>query len=192
MIDQGLCNYVRNSQANGKSDAEITEILRQNGQTDEQIHKIFDAVAGLVLAKPIQESIPNPGSQSYATEISYNPLKNRFAGFGIRFIATVIDLIIFSLLKAFLPLYVITLLYFLYNIVMLSQYGATIGKMVVGIKVISDKGEPVTVPQVLLREIVGKILSQILYIGYFMIFFTRYKQGLHDKIAETYVVYKNR
>ncbi len=39
------------------------------------------------------------------------------------------------------------------------------------------------------REILGKFVSSILLgIGYLMVAFDSQKQGLHDKIADTYVI----
>lgn len=79
-----------------------------------------------------------------------------------------------------------------YFILMTNKYQATLGKMAVGIKVISDKSENLSLGQIMLRETVGKFLSIItLYIGYMMAGFTERKQALHDKFAGTLVIYKN-
>jgi len=67
--------------------------------------------------------------------------------------------------------------------------GQTVGKMAVGIKVVDKEGKTPTLGQAALREIVGKTISAIiLYIGFLMIAWDKQKQGLHDKIAETYIV----
>lgn len=68
-----------------------------------------------------------------------------------------------------------------------SKYQATIGKKLIGLKVVNVKGEKITYPQATARYF-SKILSGILYIGYIMIALTDKKQGLHDLIASTYVV----
>lgn len=187
MPDPGLVNYTRSSLASGKSNEEITDILRQNGQSDEQIKLIFDAVAGLA---PVTIRPNSTETDNNFVASGFNPLKERYAGFRVRLIASLIDMIPFLFFKPLFPLYFLAIIYHLYNVLMVALYGASIGKMMVGIKVISDKGESLTVSKVLLREILGKMLSQVLYIGYIMVAFTRYKQGLHDKIAETYVVYR--
>ena len=188
MQDLGLINFTRTSLDNGKTDSEIIEVLRKNGQSEDQIRLIFEAAAGIVSTstKVVSENVQDVNLY----DASFNPLKERYAGFGIRFVAGLIDSIPFLLLKPLFPVFGLAILYCLYNIIMLELYSSTIGKMVVGIKVISEKGEPLTRSQILLRETLGKILSQFFYIGYIMIAFTRYKQGLHDKIAETYVVYR--
>ncbi len=69
-----------------------------------------------------------------------------------------------------------------------SKYQATLGKIVMGIKVVNKDGQRLDLPKALLRNL-SKILSAlILGIGYIMIIFDDRKQGLHDKIADTFVV----
>jgi len=69
-----------------------------------------------------------------------------------------------------------------------SAYQATLGKIVMGIKVVGENGQRIELPKAILRNL-SKILSAfILGIGYIMIIFDERKQGLHDKIADTFVV----
>lgn len=66
--------------------------------------------------------------------------------------------------------------------------GQTPGKMAVGIKVIRTDSSPITWHYALLRY-VGYIVSALtLGIGFIWIAFDSRKQGIHDKIADTYVV----
>ena len=68
----------------------------------------------------------------------------------------------------------------------------TLGKYLLKIKVVSTDGQPLTFMSVLIRETVGRYLSTvILYIGYMLAGWNEEKQGLHDKIADTYVVYRD-
>ena len=70
--------------------------------------------------------------------------------------------------------------------------GASLGKMIVGIKVQSADGQKLSPGQVVLRETIGKIISGIIiYIGYIMAGFTKNKRALHDMMAKTVVVYKD-
>ena len=79
-----------------------------------------------------------------------------------------------------------------YHIILLQKFGATLGKMAVGVQVRSEDGTPLQTHAIIMRETVGKIVSTItLCIGYFMIAFTDKKQGLHDMIGKTVVVYKD-
>jgi len=71
-----------------------------------------------------------------------------------------------------------------------GKHQATLGKMVLGIKVTDTKGAPISFWRAIGRN-VAKILSGILYIGYIMVAFTDKKQGLHDMIAECLVVKKD-
>ena len=66
--------------------------------------------------------------------------------------------------------------------------GQTPGKMIVGIKVIRTDSSPITW-QYSCRRYLGYIASTvILCIGFIIIAFDKRKQGLHDRIADTYVV----
>jgi len=67
--------------------------------------------------------------------------------------------------------------------------GQTLGKMVVGIKVVNAEGSIPGLGRAALREVLGKIISSIaLCIGFLWIVRDGRKQGWHDKIANTYVV----
>lgn len=76
-----------------------------------------------------------------------------------------------------------------YEILMTSsEKQATIGKMAVGIKIIDEQGNKITLINAVFRYF-GKMLSALLLgIGYIMIAFHPQKRGLHDIIANTYVV----
>ncbi len=144
------------------------------------------------------------------------------AGFFIRMLAIIIDILIINalfllisfsldyLLTKTLPLYGITdeelitnivggVIYFsylvffpTYFIFFTYKYGKTPGKKIMGIEIISTCGDKITLAQTIKREFLGKILSgMLLGAGFFMVIFSKNKQGLHDKIAKTLVVYKN-
>lgn len=66
--------------------------------------------------------------------------------------------------------------------------GGSPGKLMLGLSIRNERGELIGIPRAILRCI-GKILSVLtLGIGFLMIIWTEKKQGLHDKIAGTYVV----
>lgn len=85
--------------------------------------------------------------------------------------------------------YLLTLAYY----VLMTYYsGATVGKHLMKLKVVDENGQKLTFMSVLIRESVGKYLSAFLVnIGYIMVAFDSRKQGLHDKIADTCVVYRH-
>jgi uncharacterized RDD family membrane protein YckC len=67
--------------------------------------------------------------------------------------------------------------------------GQTPGKMALRIKVVCTDGSQLTYGRAAKREVLGKFVSSILLgIGYLMVAFDHRKQGLHDKIADTYVI----
>ena len=70
-----------------------------------------------------------------------------------------------------------------------SEKQATLGKQAVGIKVGNVNGEQITFANALGRYF-GKIISGLLLcIGIMMVGWDDRKQGLHDKLADTYVFY---
>ncbi|MDO9513630.1 MAG: RDD family protein [Elusimicrobiota bacterium] len=76
-----------------------------------------------------------------------------------------------------------------YYICMHGSYGQTLGKMLIGIKVIKINDAPLSYGTAFLRYI-GRILNIItLFIGYIIVAFNRKKRGMHDFIAGTKVIY---
>jgi uncharacterized RDD family membrane protein YckC len=76
-----------------------------------------------------------------------------------------------------------------YAVFFTGYNGQTPGKMALRIQVIRSDGTPMSYGRAFLREVIGKLASGIILgIGYLMAGFDRQKQGLHDKIAGTYVI----
>jgi len=70
-----------------------------------------------------------------------------------------------------------------------TKSGQTLGKMAVGIKIVGPDGQPPSGGKAVLRYL-GYILNGIvLSIGFLWAAFDRKRQGWHDKIAGTYVIY---
>ncbi len=67
--------------------------------------------------------------------------------------------------------------------------GATLGKMVMRLRVVREDGEAMRFIDVLYRETIGRFLSGILCIGYLMVLADRQKRGFHDWLCGTCVVY---
>ena len=137
-----------------------------------------------------------------------------FKGFWIRFVASFIDgiiLLILIILLASISLVIfgaalgegagvgMFLLVFilasiatiLYKPIMeASEYQGTVGKYALGMKVVDQKGQRIMMTSSFLRTILYIIGAQgfLLCLGVVMIGFTEYKQGLHDILANTYVV----
>ena len=137
-----------------------------------------------------------------------------FKGFWIRAVAAFIDgilltivvilLAVFSLLffgatlgegagigMFFLVLILAILATILYKPIMeASDYQGTFGKYALGLKVVDKNGQKINMSSSFVRTILWIIGSQgfLLCLGVIMVGFTEYKQGLHDILANTYVV----
>lgn len=82
-----------------------------------------------------------------------------------------------------------TILSAAYYVVFTGHCGQTPGKMALRIKVIRRDGTAINYGRAAFREIPAKFLSGIIFgIGYLMVAFDDQKQGLHDRLADTYVI----
>lgn len=71
-----------------------------------------------------------------------------------------------------------------------SRVQATIGKLVLGIKVTNLEGKRISLLKACIRYL-GKIFTICTFlIGFIIVSFTKYRQSLHDYIARTYVINK--
>jgi uncharacterized RDD family membrane protein YckC len=77
-----------------------------------------------------------------------------------------------------------------YHVSFWATTGQTLGKMALGIKVISTDGSPVSWGRALLRYLGYIVSGLVLALGFLWIAFDPQRQGWHDKIAGTYVVPK--
>jgi len=152
--------------------------------------------------------IPNESSspEQYQTiDNQYQTGTTNYAGFWIRFLASFIDGLIVQIpLFALLFIIGIELLFAYEDLINLlgvivqlayfvyfesSESQATLGKKACGLIVIGTYG------RLTVKHAFGRYLSRFLSlitlgIGYLMIGFTEKKQGLHDMVADTYVIYK--
>jgi uncharacterized RDD family membrane protein YckC len=145
------------------------------------------------------------------SNISSNPVCFRLAGFWIRLWAFLADLaiigmsshILFKLLwPAGLQEFGVTSFFLinplfpgilgaLYLTIMTAIFGQTLGKMIFGIKVIQKDGSAPGWTTSVMRELIGRTLSQLLgsNLGYLVCAFHPRKQALHDILIDTMVVY---
>lgn len=77
-----------------------------------------------------------------------------------------------------------------YNTYMHGKYGATLGKMAVGIRVVMADGSPVTYMRAFGRAWADILSGMVCYIGYIIAGFDAEKRSLHDHICQTRVIYK--
>jgi uncharacterized RDD family membrane protein YckC len=71
-----------------------------------------------------------------------------------------------------------------------STYQATIGKQVIGIKVVDLEGNRISFGKAFFRYVIKIVTALMLGIGYLAIIFSKKKQGLHDMAVGLVVVYK--
>jgi uncharacterized RDD family membrane protein YckC len=152
-------------------------------------------------------------TQSAQTQVNSNM---KYSGFWVRGAALFIDSLVVAVLMAVaaLPImFIVMILSFIpflgvlapfamffaglivawgYFIFMTYKYKATLGKMAVGVEVVTEDNLNLSLGSVTLRETIGKIVSALIfYIGYIMAAFTKKKQSLHDMMAHSVVVYKD-
>jgi uncharacterized RDD family membrane protein YckC len=136
-----------------------------------------------------------------------------YAGFWIRFWAYLLDLVVIgSLYRIFIyPVFrwfdmplddvsifslkavLTTIIFFLYFGLLTYFLGQTLGKIVFAIRVV-PKNLDRKVPwlTILFREVVGRFISKVTWIGYFLAGFTFEKKALHDIFADTRVIHTRK
>lgn len=114
-----------------------------------------------------------------------------YAGFWRRFAGAFIDgLIVGGILSIFFKDYG-TLSFLLglgYSVWMLSAYQATVGMMVLKIKITKENGDKVSYKDAILRYFASILSAVALLVGYLWMIWDAKKQTWHDKIAQTVVV----
>lgn len=143
----------------------------------------------------------------------------QYAGFWVRFWAFLLDQVVLSSINSIFILswftflgegvqtvgpfatltFVHAITFFIYYALMTKFIGKTVGKMVLGIKVVSDNGQPLSWKQMIFREGIGRLFYHlqifsipILLILYLFVAFVPTKRGLHDLIADTSVIHDKK
>ncbi|MEN8236422.1 MAG: RDD family protein [Pseudomonadota bacterium] len=131
-----------------------------------------------------------------------------YAGFWIRLIAYFIDafVLLFVMVMIFkmqgevapeifphqIPSQALAMLisWLYFSLQYASPYQATLGMRMVGIKVVDLEYKRLSLARATGRHFAHYISAFILFAGFFLIAFTKRKQGLHDYLASTYVIYE--
>jgi len=141
-----------------------------------------------------------------------------YGGFWIRFVAVFIDGILMQVVRVPISLLVLgavasplrtpgpntaaltgamltltgisMLIAVLYEASMIRYFGATLGKMAIGIKVVRTDGSGISWGVSIGRYFMKIVSAFILAIGYIMAGFDAEKRALHDRVCDTRVVYK--
>jgi|SRR5690625_1361812 len=135
-----------------------------------------------------------------------------YAGFWMRFWAYLIDVIIvFSINGIVLsPLTFVNggfpievsfwtlngllagVIYYVYFLIMTKVFQQTVGKMILGLRVVGENGNRLSWNDLIFREVIGRFIYNvflILKLLYIVVAFSDEKQGIHDMIGNTRVVH---
>lgn len=115
------------------------------------------------------------------------------AGLFIKPIFRVIDIPVSNPSFLFFTPYKITILIVLliYFTLMTKYFQQTIGKIVLGIKVVPKLGAELSWGTLVFREVIGRFISKTLVLPYLLVAFMPKKEALHDIFADTCVVHED-
>ena len=130
------------------------------------------------------------------------PPPENLVGFGIRAVAFVIDLLIVSLVVYFIRLalglentftpllYIVVLVVWCaYYAISVICFGNTVGKKLLKLKIVSATEKPINAIRIALRAFFLITFDWLIFgSGFLLILINKNKQGLHDKVARTYVI----
>lgn len=129
-----------------------------------------------------------------------------YASFGLRAFAFIVDMLvigaiykilinvlgidldyeIYGIEMAEILRWIVTILYFV--IISFVTKGQSLGKMIVGIRVVSLTSDKLDLGQILIREIAGRFIQNTIMILYLLPIFTPKNQSLIDFFVDTAVV----
>ncbi|MUV39137.1 putative membrane protein YteJ [Lentibacillus sp. JNUCC-1] len=137
----------------------------------------------------------------------------RYAGFWMRFWAYLADLLVIAGLSTLLigPINLLidlreitigfwttagvlgSVIFYAYFLLMTRYFGQTLGKMIFGLRVISTNGGRPAWGDLIFREVIGRFIYRVflvMHVLYIVVAFTKNKDGLHDMVANTHVIYE--
>ncbi len=144
---------------------------------------------------------------------SYNELEGRVAGFVSRLVAFSIDAVLITILvgfifwvvtvvesvfETFLPrsfdlagayVFAIPFIIGLYYVGLWALVGATIGKGLLGLRVVRADGYPPTIGRSFIRFIGYGLSAIVFFLGYIWVLFDNEHRAWHDDLAGTWVIY---
>jgi uncharacterized RDD family membrane protein YckC len=193
----------------GENVAAITGV----GAASVQVGEGSEATAALPYpgAETTALEAPDDGSRVTRREPSAWPTgAHEHAGFALRFGALLFDLLVtmiawmaFTFVLSYLSkksvvssnsmlavVYIVALALFALNFVVLAgRTGQTLGKRILGIRIVRENGLPFGVGVAVTRHVAGYLLSAVgAFLGFAWILWDRKQQGWHDKLAHTHVV----
>ncbi len=137
--------------------------------------------------------------------------EQKAAGFWIRFWAFLVDMLVISAVIGIVvnpvfylmdwsfddavwyrPIAIISaVVYYAYFILLTKFWSQTVGKMIFGLRVKKDDGQPLDWMSVLFREGVGRFISNTFFkVPYLIVVFTPNHKAIQDFVADTTVVHE--
>jgi uncharacterized RDD family membrane protein YckC len=171
---------------------------------------VSDGAEAAALPRPVGGAVTRPIAGEVRADASEAEGPVEQAGFALRFGALLFDLLVtmiawmaFTFVLSYLSkksvvgsnsmlgaVYVVALGLFVLNFVVLAgRTGQTLGKRIIGIRVVREDGRRFDIGAALMRHVVGYLLSAAgAFLGFAWILWDRKQQGWHDKLAHTVVV----
>ncbi len=136
---------------------------------------------------------PNCGAEHEGINADAN-----YVGFLPRLGAAIIDVAAPILASALIIAFInfpgiFALIFVSYHAIFTYKLGQTPGKMAMGIQIVGADRQKPTLRQIILREVIGKlIVFLVMFIGFIWVIWDPKKRGWHDYIGDTYVVKADR
>jgi len=201
MANDELFNYIKQRLEEGDDKESIKNKLASAGWQNKDIEEAFSIISNST-SSPYSSSFSTQGIiSSFPDEQKINEVFER-AGFGIRLVAYLMDSVIIFLISLLIGVMMSfgrsaldvgeSLVYILFTLYSIGMWvfagGATIGKKIMGIKIVTADGSPIGLGRAILRLIGYFVSGLFLGLGYLWIIWDEKKQGFHDKIAGTITV----
>ena len=150
---------------------------------------------------PDAQFCPECGTPADIPMGSFPRAEPEYMGFWIRAAARLIDTVVIGAMVVLIETFYgplppkLTILLFscivypFYYVAPTGLSGQTLGKMALGIMVVNKRGKAPGIKSAIIREILGKFVSEIaLFLGYLWVGRDDKKQGWHDHMASTCVI----
>ena len=204
MVDPELAQFIESMKESGFSDEETRKKLLDAGWDPKEVNEALGTGSAAAVPVAVAASAAKPAASPGMA----------YQGIGIRFAAKVIDSIVlffvfviggipFVLIfggldgvgfdqegpLSFLLNMIFIVVGFAYFVIMEGSRGQTVGKMVLGIKVVKEDGSPCDVHAALIRNALRIVDGIMVYlVGVILIATSATKQRLGDRVAKTVVV----
>ena len=206
VVDPELAQFIESMKESGFSDEETRKKLLDAGWDPKEVNEALGTGSAAAVPVAVAASAAKPAASPGMA----------YQGIGIRFAAKVIDSIVlffvfviggipFVLIfggldgvgfdqegpLSFLLNMIFIVVGFAYFVIMEGSRGQTVGKMVLGIKVVKEDGSPCDVHAALIRNALRIVDGIMVYlVGVILIATSATKQRLGDRVAKTVVVKK--